>query len=53
MKNYERIQGMEPELLTFIIICPNEAGLAKIECDHSYGKDCFKCIYDWLMQEEK
>lgn len=50
--NGDRIRSMSNIELAVTLVCPNEMGLAEIECDHSDGKNCCKCLLDWLDQPE-
>lgn len=53
MTNADRFRKMSDEELAVTIMCPNEMGIADIDCDHSDGCDCCKCCLDWLKSEEK
>lgn len=52
MTNGDTIRGMSNEELAVTLMCPNEMGMAEIECDHSDDKNCCQCLLDWLNQEE-
>ncbi len=51
MTNGEMIRNMSDEMLATVITCPNEMGLAEIECDHSDNCNCYKCCLEWLQSE--
>lgn len=48
--NADRIRAMPDEKLAVTLMCPNEMGMADIPCDHSDGKNCCRCLLDWLRQ---
>ena len=48
--NGDLIRNMGNAELAVTIVCPNETGMAEIECDHSDSKDCCRCCFDWLNQ---
>ena len=48
MTNGDMIRSMSDEDLALNIMCPNESGLAEIECDHSDKCDCYECCLDWI-----
>lgn len=49
--NAERIRSMSDEELAMIMMCPNENGLAEIECDKSDSCNCYECLLKWLQSE--
>lgn len=51
MTNYELMKNMSIEEMAATIMCPNEMGMADIECDKSDECDCCKCCLEWLQQE--
>ena len=51
MTNYELIKGMSIEEMAVTIMCPNETGMAEIDCDKSDERNCRKCCLDWLKSE--
>ncbi|MGI6751113.1 MAG: Lar family restriction alleviation protein [Anaerovoracaceae bacterium] len=51
MTNYEMIRNMSIEEMAVTITCPNEMGLAEIECDHSDDHNCRQCCLNWLKKE--
>jgi hypothetical protein len=51
MTNYEYIKNMSIEEMAVTIMCPNELGMAEIECDKSDGCNCCQCCLDWLNKE--
>lgn len=53
MTNYERIRNMSMEEMAATLMCPNEMGMAEIECDHSDSKNCCQCLLNWLKEDEK
>lgn len=48
MTNGDMIRSMSDEDLALNIMCPNESGLANIECDHSDKCDCYECCLNWI-----
>lgn len=52
MKNYEKIRNMSIEELALTIMCPEDLGLADLDCPNANGKHCFDCVYEWLQKEE-
>ena len=53
MTNFERIKNMSIEEMAVTLMCPNEMGMANIECDREDNRNCCQCILDWLKKEEK
>lgn len=53
MTNYERIRNMSIEEMAVTLMCPNEMGMAEIECNHEDWRNCSKCCLEWLAAEEK
>lgn len=51
MTNYELIKNMSIEEMAVTITCPNEMGMADIECDKSDECNCCECCLGWLQQE--
>lgn len=51
MTNEDLIRNMTVEELAVILGCPNEMGMADIECDRSDGCNCCKCLLEWLKEE--
>lgn len=51
MTNYECIKSMSIEEMAVTIMCPNETGMAEIDCDKSDERNCCKCCLDWLKSE--
>jgi hypothetical protein len=51
MTNYELMKNMSIEEMAVTIMCPNETGMADIECDKSDERDCCECCLEWLQQE--
>lgn len=49
--NADRIRSMSDEELAMCMMCPNENGLAEINCDHSDNCNCYGCILRWLRSE--
>ena len=50
--NADRIRSMSDEELAMNVMCPNDNGLAEIECDKSDNCNCYECILNWLKQED-
>ena len=48
--NGDIIRNMGNAELAVTLVCPNEMGMAEIDCNHSDCKDCCKCLFDWLNQ---
>jgi hypothetical protein len=53
LTNYELIKNMSIEELAVTITCPNDLGMAVIECNKSDGCNCCQCCLDWLGEETK
>ena len=53
MTNYERIKNMSIEEMAVTLMCPNEMGMAEIECDYSDSKNCCQCLLGWLKKDEE
>ena len=61
MGNYELIKNMSIEQMAVIIMCPNDMGMAKIDCDNmakidcdnSEDCECWQCCLDWLKEESE
>lgn len=51
MTQGDRIRSMSDEELAMCMMCPNENGLAEINCDHSDNCNCHGCILRWLRSE--
>ncbi len=51
MTNYELIKNMSIEKMAITLMCPNDMGMAEIECDKSDDCNCAACTLDWLKQE--
>ena len=51
MTNADRIRAMSDEEMAMNMMCPNENGLAEIECDQSDSCNCYECILKWLQSE--
>ena len=49
--NADLIRSMTDEELAVTIMCPNETGMANIECNNSDGCNCRKCCLKWLQSE--
>lgn len=49
--NADRIRAMSDEELAMTMMCPNENGLAEIECDKSDSCNCYECLLKWLREE--
>ena len=51
ISNADRIRSFSDEELAMNMMCPNENGLGKIECDKSDNCNCYACILKRLQQE--
>ena len=51
--NADRIRSMTDEELAIHMMCPNEMGLAEIECDKSDSCNCYECLLNWLWAESE
>lgn len=51
MTQADRIRSMNDEELAMNMMCPNENGLAEIDCDKSDNCNCYKCLLKWLQSE--
>ena len=49
--NADRIRSFSDEELAMNMMCTNENGLGKIECDKSDNCNCYAGILKWLQQE--
>ena len=49
--NADRIRAMSDEELATNMMCPNENGLAEIECDKNDNCNCYECLLKWLQSE--
>ncbi len=49
--NADRIRSMSDDELAATMMCPNESGLAEIECDRSDNCNCYECLLKWLQLE--
>jgi len=49
--NADRIRSMSDEELAMNMMCPNENGLAEINCDKSDSCNCYECLLKWLQSE--
>lgn len=49
--NADRIRAMNDEELAMNMMCPNENGLAEIECNKSDNCNCYECLLKWLQSE--
>ena len=52
MTNYELFKNMSIEEMAVTLPCPNEMGMAEIECHQPDDKDCCKCCLNWLREEK-
>jgi hypothetical protein len=52
MTNGDIIRGMSDEELAFVTICPNDIGMADIECARDDSRNCGECILEWLQETE-
>jgi len=53
MTNADRIRSMTDQELAIHMGCPNDTGLAEIECDKSDSCNCYECLLDWLWAERR
>lgn len=51
--NADRIRSMTDEELAIHMLCPNEMGLAEIECDKIDCCNCYECLLNWLRAESE
>lgn len=51
--NADRIRSMTDEELAFNMMCPNENGLAEIDCDKNDNCNCYECLLKWLKAESE
>ena len=51
--NADRIRSMSDEELAMNMMCPNENGLAEIDCDKSDSCNCYECRLKWLQSESE
>lgn len=49
--NADRIRAMSDEELAMNMMCPNENGLAEIECNKDDRCNCYECLLKWLQSE--
>lgn len=49
--NADRIRAMTDEDLAINMMCPNENGLAEIDCDKCDNCNCYECLLKWLQSE--
>ena len=49
--NSDRIRAMSDEDLAINMMCPNENGLAEIDCDKCDNCNCYECLLKWLQSE--
>lgn len=49
--NSDWIRSMIDEELAMYMMCPNENGLAEIDCDKSDSCNCYECLLKWLQSE--
>lgn len=51
--NADRIRNMTDEELAVNMMCPNENGLAEIDCDKNDNCNCYECLLKWLRAESE
>lgn len=51
--NADRIRSMTDEEMAIHMMCPNEMGLAEIECDKIDCCNCYECLLNWLRAESE
>ena len=50
--NYQMIREMSVEEMAVTIMCPNDMGLANIQCDAQGGlHNCRRCCLEWLQSQ--
>ena len=49
--NADRIRHMSDDELATNMMCPNENGLAEIDCDKNDNCNCYECLLKWLQSE--
>lgn len=49
--NADRIRAMSDEELAMNMMCPNENGLAEIECNRDDSCKCYECLLNWLKSK--
>lgn len=51
--NADRIRSMTDDELAANMMCPNENGLAEIDCDKNDNCNCYECLLNWLRAESE
>lgn len=51
--NADWIRSMTDEELAANMACPNENGLAEIDCDKNDNCNCYECLLKWLKAESE
>lgn len=51
--NADKIRAMSDEELATNMMCPNENGLAEIDCDVNDNCNCYECLLKWLRAESE
>ena len=51
--NADRIRNMTDDELAVNMMCPNENGLAEIDCDKNDNCNCYECLLKWLRAESE
>lgn len=51
--NADWIRSMADEDLAMNMMCPNESGLANIDCNRDDNCNCYECLLAWLKQEAR
>lgn len=51
--NADRIRNMTDEELAVNMMCPNENGLAEIDCGKNDNCNCYECLLNWLRAERE
>lgn len=49
--NADKIRNMSDDELATNMMCPNENGLAEIDCDKNDNCNCYECLLKWLQSE--
>ena len=53
MTNADFVRRMKDKDLAMVLMCPNENGLANIECDKNDNCNCYDCLLNWLKQKKQ
>lgn len=53
MTNGDLLRGMSDAELAVMLMCPNDTGMAEIECTWSKDQSCYRCTLNWLHENAK